>query len=87
MQDVRWRLDDSDQVKLIPDLVWYPEARGGPPGLVVDAKYKAEKVSGFPNPDVYQLLAYCTSLGSTADTLSMRPETSQERPTGFPVLV
>lgn len=63
LQDGRWRLDDEDQVRLRPDLVWYPAVRGGSPGLVIDAKYKAEKVSGFPNPDVYQLLAYCTSLG------------------------
>ena len=31
--------------------------------LVVDAKYKAEKPSGFPQADLYQLLAYCTVLG------------------------
>jgi 5-methylcytosine-specific restriction enzyme subunit McrC len=43
---------------MYPDLVWYPEP--GRPGLVVDAKYKADKV---PNADVYQLLAYCTALG------------------------
>ena len=30
---------------------------------MVDAKYKAEKPSGFPNADLYQLLAYCTVLG------------------------
>ena len=30
---------------------------------VVDAKYKAEKPSGFPQADLYQLLAYCTVLG------------------------
>ena len=33
------------------------------PGVVVDAKDKAAKRGGFPNPDVYQMLAYCTSLG------------------------
>lgn len=32
------------------------------PAAVVDAKYKAEKPAGFPNADVYQLLAYCTAL-------------------------
>ena len=64
---------------LRPDLVWYPRAmvgrrrrtsirRGrtaglGPPGIVVDAKYKAEKPAGFPNADVYQLLGNCTALG------------------------
>ncbi|MBO0801533.1 MAG: hypothetical protein J2P25_00440 [Nocardiopsaceae bacterium] len=30
---------------------------------VADAKYKAEKPSGYPNADLYQLLAYCTVLG------------------------
>ena len=29
---------------------------------VVDAKYKAEKPAGFPQADLYQLLAYCTAL-------------------------
>jgi 5-methylcytosine-specific restriction enzyme subunit McrC len=30
---------------------------------VADAKYKAEKPAGYPNADLYQLLAYCTVLG------------------------
>ena len=33
------------------------------PAVVVDAKYKAEKPAGFPQADLYQLLAYCTVLG------------------------
>lgn len=28
----------------------------------MDAKYKAEKPAGYPNADLYQLLAYCTVL-------------------------
>ena len=63
-----WTLDLDDVIKLKPDLVWYPEtvpssslARKGA-GLVVDAKYKAEKNEAFPNADVYQMLAYCSSL-------------------------
>mgnify|MGYP003603744665 FL=1 len=32
---------------------------------MVDAKYKAEKPSSFPNADIYQLLGYCTALGLT----------------------
>lgn len=63
LQDKRWRLDVDGQVRLRPDLVWYPQRRSGVPGVVVDAKYKAAKLDGFPNPDVYQMLAYCTSLG------------------------
>ena len=35
----------------------------GKVAAVIDAKYKAEKVSGFPNADLYQLLACCTVLG------------------------
>lgn len=30
---------------------------------MVDAKYEAEKPSGFPQADTYQMLAYCTVLG------------------------
>ena len=44
-----------------PDLVWYDDALQ--PLAVVDAKYKSEKTSGFPNADMYQLLAYSTVLG------------------------
>ena len=35
----------------------------GPAVAVIDAKYKAEKPAGYPNADLYQLLAYCTVLG------------------------
>ena len=30
---------------------------------MIDAKYKAEKPAGFPDADLYQMLAYCTVLG------------------------
>ena len=53
-------LDMGGTVKMNPDLVWY---RGGKVLAVVDAKYKAEKVAGYPNADLYQMLAYCTALG------------------------
>jgi 5-methylcytosine-specific restriction enzyme subunit McrC len=52
-------LDEGDTVELKPDLTWLRE---GEPLAVVDAKYKAEKPSGFPNADLYQMLAYCTAL-------------------------
>jgi len=52
-------LDARSRVRLRPDLVWH---LGGRPAAVVDAKYKAEKPSGFPDADLYQLLAYCTAL-------------------------
>ena len=35
----------------------------GSPVAVIDAKYKSEKPAGYPNADLYQLLAYCTVLG------------------------
>jgi len=52
-------LDDGDKITMRPDLVWY---RGGTPIAVINAKYKAEKPSGFPDADYYELLAYATAL-------------------------
>jgi 5-methylcytosine-specific restriction enzyme subunit McrC len=56
----RHYLDEAGRAVLKPDIVWRV---GGEVAGVVDAKYKAEKPSGFPNADLYQLLAYCTVLG------------------------
>jgi 5-methylcytosine-specific restriction enzyme subunit McrC len=56
----RWHLDVDEQVTMRPDLVWY--ADGPAPTAVIDAKYKAEKPAGFPDADLYQMLAYCTAL-------------------------
>lgn len=53
-------LDKAGRVVLKPDIIWRV---GGEVVAVVDAKYKAGKPSGFPNADLYQLLAYCTALG------------------------
>ncbi|MBB4907000.1 McrC family protein [Actinophytocola algeriensis] len=53
-------LDEAAAVGMKPDLVWRV---GGSPAAVVDAKYKQEKPEGYPNADLYQLLAYCTALG------------------------
>lgn len=55
----RWHLDVDQQVAMAPDLVWY--ADGPAPTAVIDAKYKAEKPEGFPDADLYQMLAYCTA--------------------------
>jgi 5-methylcytosine-specific restriction enzyme subunit McrC len=52
-------MDIDGLIDMRPDLVWYADQQ---PRSVVDAKYKAEKPSGFPNADLYQLLAYCTVL-------------------------
>jgi 5-methylcytosine-specific restriction enzyme subunit McrC len=56
----RNHFDEAEQVVLRPDIVW--KIRGSAVA-VVDAKYKAEKPAGYPNADLYQLLAYCTVLG------------------------
>ncbi|WP_405796190.1 McrC family protein [Streptomyces sp. NBC_01506] len=54
-------LDEAGAVRMRPDLVWYADQ--GSPRAVADAKYKAEKPEGFPDADLYQMLAYCTALG------------------------
>ena len=53
-------LDEAEAVPVRPDFVWLDK---GVPRVVADAKYKAEKPSGFPQADLYQMLAYCTVLG------------------------
>jgi 5-methylcytosine-specific restriction enzyme subunit McrC len=52
--------DEAGRVRLRPDIVWKVH---GSAVAVIDAKYKAEKPAGYPNADLYQLLAYCTVLG------------------------
>lgn len=57
----KWRRFDADGLlEARPDVLWLS---GGKPVAVVDAKYKIEASSGYPNQDVYQVLAYCLSLG------------------------
>jgi 5-methylcytosine-specific restriction enzyme subunit McrC len=56
----RHHLDVAGKVLLKPDITW---RLAGATVAVMDAKYKAEKPSGYPNADLYQLLAYCTVLG------------------------
>lgn len=53
-------LDELRQIDMRPDLLAH-NASGST--AVVDAKYKAERPDGFPNADLYQILAYCTVLG------------------------
>ncbi|WP_328433560.1 McrC family protein [Streptomyces sp. NBC_00425] len=53
-------LDAAAAIRMRPDLVLY-----GPDGIpcaVADAKYKAERPGGYPDADLYQMLAYCTAL-------------------------
>ncbi|MCW3817880.1 McrC family protein [Micromonospora sp. DR5-3] len=54
-------LDERHVIRMIPDFVW--SADDGTPLAVADAKYKAEKPEGYPDADLYQMLAYCTALG------------------------
>lgn len=60
-------LDEANSVRMRPDLVWTSEA--GTVRGVIDAKYKAERPAGFPQADLYQLLAYCTALELTTGHL------------------
>ncbi|PPF39314.1 restriction endonuclease [Rathayibacter sp. AY1A2] len=53
-------LDRDDLVLVKPDLVWL---RDRTVAAVFDAKYKAEKPAGYPNADIYQMLAYCIRHG------------------------
>lgn len=53
-------LDEQHRIAMQPDLLCH---RGAGQTAVVDAKYKAERPEGFPNADLYQMLAYCTVLG------------------------
>ncbi len=54
-------LDEAAVVRMQPDFVLYEP--DGTPSAVADAKYKAEKRAGYPDADLYQMLAYCTALG------------------------
>ncbi|WP_225991536.1 McrC family protein [Actinomadura montaniterrae] len=40
----------------------FPSWAGARTYRTTDAKYKAEKPAGFPDADLYQMLAYCTAL-------------------------
>jgi 5-methylcytosine-specific restriction enzyme subunit McrC len=53
-------LDEAAAVHMRPDLVWTYD---GAAVAVVDAKYKRERPAGYPDADLYQMLAYCTALG------------------------
>ncbi|WP_051801112.1 McrC family protein [Streptomyces sp. NRRL F-525] len=54
-------LDSAAAIRMKPDFVLY--GVDGAPCAVADAKYKAEKRDGYPDSDLYQMLAYCTALG------------------------
>ena len=53
-------LDEQRKIAILPDVVHVVAHQ---PVAVFDAKYKLEDASsGYPNADVYQMLAYCTAL-------------------------
>ena len=52
-------LDEAERIVLRPDVSWW--STGGC-RAVADAKYKAVSVAQIPNPDAYQVFAYCTAL-------------------------
>ncbi|MFJ7266423.1 McrC family protein [Streptomyces sp. NPDC099050] len=54
-------LDEAAAIRMRPDFVAY--GPDGVPMAVADAKYKAQKRDGYPDADLYQMLAYCTALG------------------------
>ncbi|WP_283132818.1 5-methylcytosine restriction system specificity protein McrC [Rhizohabitans arisaemae] len=56
-------LDDRNAIRMRPDFGWYSD--GGTPLAVADAKYKVGSRMGYPDADLYQMLAYCTALGLT----------------------
>ncbi|MFH8656288.1 McrC family protein [Streptomyces afghaniensis] len=56
-------LDEDERVRMRPDFVWYGDGNPSRPLAVVDAKYKAERRDGYPDADLYQMLAYSTALG------------------------
>lgn len=53
-------LDIDESVRIKPDLVW---EINGSFAAVLDAKYTQERPAGFPDADLYQMLAYSTALG------------------------
>lgn len=74
-------LDKTREVKMYPDLLCL---RAGKVAAVVDAKYKAGQSEGFPNADLYQVLAYCTVLGVNAGHL-IYAKGANERASSCPV--
>ena len=58
-KDRHLTLDAAGRINLFPDLVWLDGREQ--PVFVGDAKYKRIVPSGWPNADIYQMLAYCTA--------------------------
>jgi len=69
------RLDDAARLTLKPDITWWHD---GVCRAVIDAKYKALAVSGIPNADAYQMLAYCIAFGLECGHLVYAKDAGQE---------
>jgi 5-methylcytosine-specific restriction enzyme subunit McrC len=74
-QDTRHALDEDRAIRLTPDIVLQ---RNGVAMRVGDSKYKRLEVSGLPNADVYQALAYAVGL-KLSQAFLIYPATETER--------
>ncbi len=73
-------LDDQRTIFIRPDVVHVVRRK---PVAVLDAKYKLEDASsGYPNADVYQMLAYCTMLSPNRGWLVYAQEDASRVPEG-----
>ena len=70
-------LDDAARLVLKPDITWW---HNGICRAVIDAKYKALGVSGIPNADAYQMLAYCIAFGLERGHLVYAKDAGQPGP-------
>lgn len=68
-------LDEAARLTLKPDITWW---HGVACRAVIDAKYKALAVSGVPNADAYQMLAYCIAFGLECGHLVYAKDAGQE---------
>jgi 5-methylcytosine-specific restriction enzyme subunit McrC len=75
LQYARRHLDEAGRLTLKPDITWWHD---GVSRAVIDAKYKALAVSGIPNADAYQMLAYCIALGLDCGYLVYAKDAGQE---------
>ena len=75
LQYARRHLDEAGRLKLKPDITWW---HGGACRAVIDAKYKALAMSGIPNADAYQMLAYCIAFGLGRGYLVYAKDAGQE---------
>lgn len=75
LQYARTYLDEAGRLKLKPDITWWHD---GLSRSVIDAKYKALAVSGIPNADAYQMLAYCIAFGLDCGYLVYAKDAGQE---------